>query len=136
MACALHCRSAHPIDRSSSLLICRAQRVPGATEIAKKGTMRVDLQALTVGVALLAMHRWLVRLSASLHDRRGHLQQLSLQAASQPPGSLAASSVACVLSVMCASRSVSVFLRRSLCTGVADAQPKSCNTQECGGLKL
>ena len=38
-----------------------AQRVPGTTEIAKKGTLRVDLQALTVGVALLAMHRWLVR---------------------------------------------------------------------------
>ena len=43
---------------------CSAQRVPGTTEIAKKGTLRVDLQALTVGVALLAMHRWLVRLPA------------------------------------------------------------------------
>ena len=41
-----------------------AQRVPGTTEIAKKGTLRVDLQALTVGVALLAMHRWLVRRQA------------------------------------------------------------------------
>ena len=35
--------------------------MPGATEVAKKGTLRVDLQALTVGVALLAMHGWLVR---------------------------------------------------------------------------
>lgn len=40
---------------------CREARVPGTTEVAKKGTLRVDLQALTVGVALLAMHRWLVR---------------------------------------------------------------------------
>lgn len=49
----------------------RAQRVPGATEIAKKGTLRVDLQALTVGVALLAMHRWLASMRAAVASGPG-----------------------------------------------------------------
>lgn len=35
-------------------------------EIAKKGGLKVDLQALTVGAALLTMHRWLSQLRASL----------------------------------------------------------------------
>jgi hypothetical protein len=55
------CSTARFLTGLSSHRPRSAQRVPGTTEIAKKGTLRVDLQALTVGVALLAMHRWLVR---------------------------------------------------------------------------
>ena len=35
-------------------------------ESAKKGTLKIDLQALTVGTALLTMHRWLTQLRESL----------------------------------------------------------------------
>lgn len=35
-------------------------------ESAKKGTLKVDLQALTVGAALLTMYRWLCQLRESL----------------------------------------------------------------------
>ena len=36
--------------------------LPAATEASKKGTLKVDLQALTVGVAVLSMDHWLMGL--------------------------------------------------------------------------
>lgn len=40
--------------------------MPPAAKTAKKGTVKVDLQALTVGVAVLAMHAWLLALRDQL----------------------------------------------------------------------
>eukprot|EP00891_Asterochloris_glomerata_P003267 jgi/Astpho2/3267/Aster-08033 len=37
-----------------------------ALEVSKKGTLKLDLQALTVGVAVLSMHHWLVQLRPQL----------------------------------------------------------------------
>lgn len=46
----------------------RAGSLPTASETYKKGTLKVDLQALTVGVAVLAMTVWLFRLASSLRS--------------------------------------------------------------------
>jgi len=48
-----------------------AGRLAGAADLSKKGTLRVDLQALTVGVALLAMHQWLASLRAAAASPEG-----------------------------------------------------------------
>lgn len=46
----------------------RAGSLPTASETYKKGTLKVDLQALTVGVAVLAMTAWLSRVASSLRS--------------------------------------------------------------------
>ena len=51
-------------------LICllsthRSGCIAGVLEAAKKGTLKVDLQALTVGAALLTMHRCDIHLSVN-----------------------------------------------------------------------
>eukprot|EP00884_Botryococcus_braunii_P000450 jgi/Botrbrau1/10405/Bobra.0133s0014.1 len=47
----------------------RGGSLPAASETCKKGTLKLDLQALTVGVALLAMTAWLLKTRACLmHD--------------------------------------------------------------------
>ena len=45
-----------------SYTACRSGCIAGVLEAAKKGTLKVDLQALTVGAALLTMHRCAVHL--------------------------------------------------------------------------
>jgi len=44
------------------VIACRSGCIAGVLEAAKKGTLKVDLQALTVGAALLTMHRCFVQL--------------------------------------------------------------------------
>ncbi|KAK9811789.1 hypothetical protein WJX72_010082 [[Myrmecia] bisecta] len=49
--------------------------LPPAYEAAKKGTVKVDLQALTVGVALLSMNQWLLGLrEQAVHEADGTLE--------------------------------------------------------------
>lgn len=45
---------------------CRSGPLDPALEVSKKGTLKLDLQALTVGVAVLSMHHWLVQLRPQL----------------------------------------------------------------------
>lgn len=53
---------------------CRAGSLAGAAESCKKGTLKVDLQALTVGVAVLSMAAWLKQArQALLQDQAGLL---------------------------------------------------------------
>ena len=62
------------VTRCSSLLsaevcdlgCCRNGPLDPALEVSKKGTLKLDLQALTVGVAVLSMHHWLVQLRPQL----------------------------------------------------------------------
>ena len=48
--------------------------MPAAEESCKKGTLKLDLQSLTVGVAVVSMSHWLLRArSALLHDNASPL---------------------------------------------------------------
>lgn len=73
------------------MIFCRSGCIAGVLEIAKKGTLKVDLQALTVGAALLTMHRWLSQLHDSL--------VLVESAASVPSSALESSKLAAALEV-------------------------------------
>lgn len=54
--------------------VCRSGSLAGAAESCKKGTLKVDLQALTVGVAVLSMASWLTSArQAILQDQGGSL---------------------------------------------------------------
>ena len=62
--------AAHPV----SGLMCRNGALPAAAESCKKGTLKLDLQSLTVGVAVVSMSHWLLKArSALLHDNASPL---------------------------------------------------------------
>ena len=53
---------------------CRNGALPAAAESCKKGTLKLDLQSLTVGVAVVSMSHWLLKArSALLHDNASSL---------------------------------------------------------------
>ena len=53
---------------------CRNGALPAAAESCKKGTLKLDLQSLTVGVAVVSMSHWLLKArSALLHDNASPL---------------------------------------------------------------
>lgn len=45
---------------------CRNGSLPAAAESCKKGTLKLDLQSLTVGVAVVSMGTWLLNMRNSL----------------------------------------------------------------------
>ncbi len=45
---------------------CRNGSLPAAAESCKKGTLKLDLQSLTVGVAVVSMGAWLLSARAAL----------------------------------------------------------------------
>jgi hypothetical protein len=51
--------------------VCRNGSLPAAAESCKKGTLKLDLQSLTVGVAVVSMGTWLLRTCASLLQDSG-----------------------------------------------------------------
>ena len=58
--------SSLPCAEVCELRCCRNGPLDPALEVSKKGTLKLDLQALTVGVAVLSMHHWLVQLRPQL----------------------------------------------------------------------
>ncbi len=53
---------------------CRNGALPAAAESCKKGTLKLDLQSLTVGVAVVSMSHWLLKArSALLHHNASSL---------------------------------------------------------------
>ena len=61
-----HSCSSLPSAEVCVLGCCRNGPLDPALEVSKKGTLKLDLQALTVGVAVLSMHHWLVQLRPQL----------------------------------------------------------------------
>ena len=61
-----HSCSSLPSAGVCELGCCRHGPLDPALEVSKKGTLKLDLQALTVGVAVLSMHHWLVQLRPQL----------------------------------------------------------------------
>ena len=61
-----HSCSSLPSTEVCVLGCCRNGPLDPALEVSKKGTLKLDLQALTVGVAVLSMHHWLVQLRPQL----------------------------------------------------------------------
>ena len=58
----------------SWLIWCRNGALPAAAESCKKGTLKLDLLSLTVGVAVVSMSHWLLQArSALLHDNASPL---------------------------------------------------------------
>ena len=58
----------------SWLRLCRNGALPAAAESCKKGTLKLDLLSLTVGVAVVSMSHWLLQArSALLHDNASPL---------------------------------------------------------------
>ena len=64
----------HLMPCLSWLRLCRNGALPAAAESCKKGTLKLDLLSLTVGVAVVSMSHWLLQArSALLHDNASPL---------------------------------------------------------------
>ena len=85
-------------------MLCRSGCIAGVSETAKKGTLKLDLQALTVGAALLTMHRWLTQLRDALLVADGSLANkvadVSTAAAQEVAAQLEANRKLAVINVM------------------------------------
>ena len=54
-------RRAYAVEHNGIVSCCRNNALPAAAESCKKGTLELNLQSLTVGVAVVSMSHWLLK---------------------------------------------------------------------------